>query len=122
MDEVIITRVPKATDGLTIKVDEKEIVLYEGLWLIVLKALYGYKKSPKLWQAHFLKVLTELTCVNFQCLKSEPVMFVDMKSRVVGIVHVDDVLLLGQTSLCLKIIEEIKIKNDSRDRTSIKSW
>ena len=66
MDEVIITRVPKAMDGLTIKVDDKEIVLYEGLWLIVLKALYGYRKLP------------ELTCVNFQCLKLEPVMFVDM--------------------------------------------
>ena len=37
-------------------------------------------------------------------------MFVDRKSSVVGIVHVDDVLLLGQTSLCLKIIEGIKIK------------
>ena len=71
MDELIITRVPKTMNGLTVKIEEKEIVLYEGLELIVLKALYGYRKSPKLWQAHFLKVLT----VNFQCLKLEPVSF-----------------------------------------------
>ncbi len=31
MDELIIARVPKEMDGLTIKVDEKEIVFYEGL-------------------------------------------------------------------------------------------
>ena len=37
-------------------------------------------------------------------------MFVAMKTRVVGTVHVDDVLLFGETSLCLKILEEIKIK------------
>jgi hypothetical protein len=96
LDELIITRVPKAMNGLTIKIEEKEIVMYKGLELIVLKALYGYRKSPKLWQAHFLKVLM----VNFQCLKLEPVMFVDMKSRVVGIVH-DNVLFLCQADLCL---------------------
>ena len=37
-------------------------------------------------------------------------MFLDMKSKVVGIVHVDDALLLGDVSRCLKILEEIKIK------------
>ena len=37
-------------------------------------------------------------------------MFVDMKNKVVGIVHVDDALLLGNASRCLRILEEIKIK------------
>ncbi len=110
MDELIITREPKELDGVKIKKGDDETVLYEGMWLIVLKALYGYRKSPKLLQAHFLKVLMELTCVNLMCLKSEPFMFVDMKSKVVGIVHVDDALLLGSASRCLRILEEIKIQ------------
>ncbi len=83
MDELIITRVPKELDGIKIQNGDDETVLYEGMWLIVLKALYGYRKSPKLWQAHFLKVLMELTCVNLMCLKSEPVMFADMKNKAV---------------------------------------
>ena len=37
-------------------------------------------------------------------------MFVDMKNKVVGIVHVDDALLLGTASRCLRILEEINIK------------
>ncbi len=80
MDELIITRVPKELDGMKIKNGgDEETVLYEGMWLIVLKALYGYRNSPKLWQANFLKVLMELKCVNLMCLKSEPVMLADMK-------------------------------------------
>ncbi len=41
MDELIITRVPRELDGMKItNGDDEETILYEGMWLAVLKALY----------------------------------------------------------------------------------
>ena len=53
MDEKIVTRIPKDLDNLEIVVNNMKTTLQEGDWLEVIKALYGYRKSPKLWQQHF---------------------------------------------------------------------
>ncbi len=53
MDERIITRIPKDMGGLKMTVNSEFISLQEGGWLLVLKALYGYRKSSKLWQMYF---------------------------------------------------------------------
>ncbi len=68
VDELIITRVPREMNGMKIKygsTGDEEVVLCQGTWMIVLTALYGYRRSPKLWQGHFLKTLAELKKVRF---------------------------------------------------------
>jgi hypothetical protein len=108
MDEKIITRIPKDMNGLEVMIGGVKTTLHEGDWLDVVKALYGYRKSPKLWQQHFFKTLQNLKCASLKCLESEPALCVDLAVKVMRVIHVDDVLMLGDFKKCLEILEEIK--------------
>ena len=58
IDEWIQTRVPESLGGLEIRVDNEILTLYPGMLLDVMKALYGYRKSPRLWQDWISERLT----------------------------------------------------------------
>ena len=93
-DEKIVTRIPKDLDNLEIVVNNMKTTLQEGDWLEVIKALYGYRKSPKLWQQHFFKTLQGLKSASLKCLEAEPALCVDMTLRVIIVIYVDDILML----------------------------
>ena len=95
MDEKIVTTVPKDLDGLVMQIDGQEIVLHEGDFLEVLKALYGYRRSPRLWQHFFFDKIEKSKTVSMKGLLSEPALYVDMIRKVISVVHVDDILAIG---------------------------
>ena len=90
MDEIIITRVPPDLDGMQIKTESGVVTLRVGDWMLVVKALYGYRKAPQLWQKFLFTTVKECKKVNMTCLSSEPAMSVDMKNRILMTTHVDD--------------------------------
>ena len=110
MDEAVITRVPRDLNNMEITAKDETIRLEEGDWLRVLKALYGYRKSPKLWQTPFFQVLQNLKSVALKCLETEPAMCADMNSKVIVVIHVDDVLMLGNVERCDLAMNELKTK------------
>ena len=60
------------------------------------KALYGYRRAPKLWHQHLVSVLESL---NYHPLLTDPSCFPNI------FVHVDDGLLFGPRSEVLKLVE-----------------
>ena len=56
------------------------------------KALYGYKKAPKLWHLH---VVTILESLNFHLLLTDPSCFRNDDLEINIFIHVDDGLLFG---------------------------
>ena len=115
MDEKIVTRIPKDLDNLETVVNNMKTTLQEGDWLEVINVLYGCRKSPKLWQQHFFKTLQGLKSASLKCLEAEPALCVDMALRVIIVIHVDDILMLGDFEKCLEILEEIKQSIMMRD-------
>jgi len=58
LDEEVYTVVPQCLDGLSLDVGEAEpVVLRGGEILRVLRSLYGWRRSPRLWQQHFNKIV-----------------------------------------------------------------
>ena len=43
-----------------------------------------------------------------KCLEAEPALCVDMTLRVIVVIHVDDILMLGDFEKHLEILEEIR--------------
>ena len=56
------------------------------------KALYGYRKAPKLWHKHLVNVLESL---NYHPLLTDPSWFRNDETNVNIFVHVDDGLMFG---------------------------
>ena len=66
------------------------------------KALYGYRKAPKLWHQHFVSVLGSL---NYHPLLTDPSCFRNDETNTSIFVHVDDGLMFGPRSEVLKLVE-----------------
>ena len=66
------------------------------------KALYGYRKAPKLWHQHFVSILESL---NSHPLLTDPSCFRNDETNTKIFVHVDDCLLFGPRSEVLKLVE-----------------
>ena len=66
------------------------------------KALYGYRKAPKLWHQHPVSVLESL---NYRPLLTDPSCFRDDETNTNIFVHVDDGLLFAPRSEVLKLVE-----------------
>ena len=66
------------------------------------KALYGYRKAPKLWHQHLVSVLESL---NYHPLLTDPSCFRNDETNTIIFVHVDDGWLFGQRSEVLKLVE-----------------
>ena len=57
----------------------------------MMRALYGYRRSPQLWQKHFFATLYNMKNASLKCLEVEPALCADMALQMVLIIHVDDV-------------------------------
>ena len=66
------------------------------------KALYGYRKAPKLWHQHLVSVLDSL---NYHPLLTDPSCFRNDDTNTNMFVHVDDGLMFGPKSEVLKLVE-----------------
>ena len=66
------------------------------------KALYGYRKAPKLWHKHLVSILESL---NYHPLLTDPSCFRNDETNTKIFVHVDDCLLFGPRSEFLKLVE-----------------
>ena len=66
------------------------------------KALYGYRKAPKLWHQQLVSVLESL---NYHPLLTDPSCFRNDETNTNIFVHVDDGLMFGQKSEVLKLVE-----------------
>ena len=113
IDKPIVTRVPKSLDGLTLQYEGREITLSEGDWLLVLMALYGYRKSPRLYQDYFVKITKN---GNFNRSVVDPSVF--WKEGVLLLVHVDDLIIFGEMKLIESIFddfrEHLKLREEGR--------
>ena len=68
------------------------------------KALYGYRKAPKLWHSHLVRVLESL---NYHPLLTDPSCFRNDETNTNIFVHVDDGLMFGPKSEVLKLVEPL---------------
>ena len=66
------------------------------------KALYGYRKAPKLWHQHLVSVLESLNC---HPLLTDPSCFRNDEANTHFFVHVDDGLMFGPKSEVLKLVQ-----------------
>ena len=66
------------------------------------KALYGYRKAPKLWHQHLVSVLESL---NYHPLLTDPSCFRNDETNTNIFVHVDDGLMFGPKNEVLKLVE-----------------
>ena len=67
------------------------------------KALYGYRKAPKLWHKHLVSVLESL---NYHPLLTDPSFcFRNDETNTNIFVHVDDGLMFGPKNEVLKLVE-----------------
>ena len=69
------------------------------------KAIYGLRSSPKSWQDHFAQVLQQLGLTR---LTSEPNVYRNKEQTMFVMVHVDDLLFLGQPQEVNKTFQEIQ--------------
>ena len=72
------------------------------------KALYGYRKAPKLWHQHLVNVLESL---NYHPLLTDPSSFRNDETNTNIFVHVDDGLMFGPKSEVLKLGELLSTQN-----------
>ena len=74
----------------------------------LLMALYGYRKAPRLWQDHFVKIVEDCVSVKMRRLKTEPSVFVEDSGKELSLImHVDDLLFFGDLSLANLLFEEL---------------
>ena len=73
----------------------------DEVWKLI-KALYGYRKAPKLWHQHLVSVLESL---NYHPLLTDPSCFRNDETNTNIFVHVDDGLMFGPKSEVLILVE-----------------
>ena len=66
------------------------------------KALYGYRKAPKLWHKHLVNFLGKS---EISPLLTDPSCFRNDETNINIFVHVDDGLMFGPKSEVLKLVE-----------------
>ena len=79
-----------ASAGLVLRPPEEFYTNPNILWRLH-KAMYGLRSSPKAWQEHLAKVLTDL---GLKRLQSEPNVYTNGKVYIM--VYVDDLLFIGE--------------------------
>ena len=68
------------------------------------KAMYGYKKAPKLWHQHVVTILENL---NFHSLLTDPSGFRNDDLDINIFIHVDDGLQIGPNVELQRLIEHL---------------
>ena len=105
IDEMIRTRVPESLDGLEVKVDGKSLILRSGMLLDVLKVMYGYRRSLRVWQDW---ISEKLTLLPLSRSKVEPTIYFDKEKQILLAIHVDDFMLLGWKKAVEKIFADLQ--------------
>lgn len=82
-----------ASAGLVLRPPKEYYTNPNILWRLQ-KAMYGLRSSPKAWQDHLAKVLTDL---GLKRLQSEPNVYA----------NVDDLLFIGEPEEVTRIFKEI---------------
>jgi len=81
IDQEMVTRVTADMAGIIVEVNGERTTLLEGQWLAVEKALYGYRRSPRLWQDHLAAIVTELKACELKRATSEPAVYFEFGKR-----------------------------------------
>ena len=104
MDNIYIT-LPREVHGWTLKVDEKDHTLNADNPYRLLRALYSYRRSPKLWQDFFADVIkhSDLKQSVIDCT-----LFFNIERCISLVLYVDDMLLLGRRSSVHEVVEYLK--------------
>jgi len=87
-------------------------VLRGGEYVRINKALYGYRKAPKLWQGHLTALLIELKLTRS---KVEPTIFFSTNGKLVIMVHVDDLLIGGTSTSVMQLFVGLQRKVKLRE-------
>ena len=66
------------------------------------KALYGYRKAPKLWHQHVVSILE---CLNYHPVLTDPSCFRNDELNINIFIHVDDGMLFGPRIEVLQLVE-----------------
>ena len=93
-----------ATAGLVLRPPKEYYNNPNILWRLH-KAMYGLRSSPKAWQEHLAKVLTDL---GLRRLQSEPNVYTNGNLYIM--VYVDDLMFIGQPDEVDRIFKEIQDK------------
>ena len=105
IDEMVQTKVPDSLDGLEVQVNGSPVVLQAGMLLDVLKALYGYRKSPRLWQDW---ITDKLIQIPLRRSKVEPSIFYNDEKTIFVAMHVDDLIFFGETTQVETIFKNLQ--------------
>ncbi|KAE8852990.1 hypothetical protein PTNB73_10517 [Pyrenophora teres f. teres] len=74
------------------------------------KALYGLRKSPKLW---FNELVSFLKGLGFNHCPDEPCILINNQTGLILFLYVDDMLVIAQPE-CIHFIKDFKLKLNSR--------
>ena len=80
----------------------------------LLKALYGLRKSPKLW---FCELVSFLQDLGFESCPEEPCIFINKKTQIILFLYVDDLLVIAKPERLEQVNE---FKTTVHDRYGIK--
>ncbi len=78
--------------------------------LVVKKALYGYRKAPRLYQDWFVDETKKL---GVQRSRIDPSVFWKEKTSILMLVHVDDILMTGQMDEIEKLFADLQAARQS---------
>jgi hypothetical protein len=106
LDRAVWTRLPSECEGMETVVDGETVALHGGDAVVVARALYGHRRSPKLWQAWFTKVVKGLKTVKFKQSSVDPTVFWNA-GGVRLVVYVDDIILAGEPEETERVFVEI---------------
>ena len=82
-----------------------QITLHAGDVLRVLRALYGYRRSPRLWQDWFVE---QMAAALMRRLRSEPSVFITPSGEIWCILHVDDLLIMGPAEAVMELYHKLQ--------------
>lgn len=115
MDDDIVTQIPEAVDGMTVEANGCKLKVRAGMWVCILKALYGYRRAPRLWQQRLSQRLNQLGLARSQV---DPALFFEPEARIWILIHVDDFFMLGRrketVNLFCKLSMEMKLREIGR--------
>ena len=106
LDKYLIITFPKELDGMILRDDKgKTMKIKHGEPYQCLRALYGLRQSPTLWQEHLARILEQKA--RMKRLKVEPSMYVSEDYSTTLVVHVDDCSIAGPETKVKEIFDMI---------------
>jgi hypothetical protein len=117
IDKPIYSTVPYDVDGLVLTNGDKTLRLVGGQIIVLRRALYGYRKSPRLWQDFLVRQIEKCELERTQV---EPAIFVNSDGSILVLVHVDDVLISASTENASLVMNQLKNYMKMKDVGSVR--